>query len=134
MQEKHMPAVIALYAGILGLMSIAIGLPIGGLRGKLNVSLGDGGNPDLQLAIRRHGNFMEWVPLALLLIALLEMSGVSKLTIHSLGAGLVAARIFHAAGLQANTMQGIGRLVGAAGTALIVVVTSVWLLVRFVAP
>jgi hypothetical protein len=129
-----MPIVIALYAGILGLMSVAIGFPIGRLRGKLNVSLGDGGHQDLQLAIRRHGNFMEWVPLALLLIALLEMSGASKLAIHILGASLVLARIFHASGLQAHTMQGIGRLVGAAGTGTIVLVTSVWLLVRFLSP
>jgi uncharacterized protein len=127
-----MPAVTALYAGVLGLMSIALGFPIGQLRGRLNVPLGDGGNANLLLAIRRHANFMEWVPLTLLLIALLEMGGVARVPIHCLAAGLVAARILHAAGLRADTMQGVGRLVGAAGTAIIVVVTSVWLIVRFV--
>jgi uncharacterized membrane protein YecN with MAPEG domain len=123
--------IVTLYAGLLGLMSIAIGFPIGQLRGKLKVSLGDGGDQRLLLAIRRHGNFMEWVPFALLLIALLEINGVAKLAIHALAAGLVLARLFHAVGLKHDSIEGVGRLVGAAGTALIVVISSIWLIVRF---
>jgi uncharacterized membrane protein YecN with MAPEG domain len=123
--------IVTLYAGVLGLMAIAIGFPIGQLRGKLKVSLGDGGDQRLLLAIRRHGNFMEWVPFALLLIALLENAGVSKWAVHLLGAGLVLARLCHAMGLKHDSIEGAGRLVGAAGTALIIIVASVWLLVRF---
>jgi uncharacterized membrane protein YecN with MAPEG domain len=130
-QELQMPTVISVYAGLLGIMSIVIGIPIGLLRGRLGVPLGDGGNSDLRLAIRRHGNFMEWVPFALILIGLLEMNGVSRLTVHILGAGLVVARIFHAVGLRGDTMSGIGRTVGAAGTALLIVVSSVWLITLF---
>ena len=51
-----------LYADLLGLS----------LHGRLNISVGDGGNRDLQVAVRRHANFTEWVPLALILIALLD--------------------------------------------------------------
>lgn len=61
-----MPIVTALYAGLLGLISIGVAFPAGSLRGRLNVSVGDGGNRDLLLAMRRHANFTEWVPLALL--------------------------------------------------------------------
>jgi uncharacterized membrane protein YecN with MAPEG domain len=57
-----MPITAALYADLLGLS----------LHGKLNISVGDGGNRDLQVAVRRHANFTEWVPLALILIALLD--------------------------------------------------------------
>src|SRR5262249_27927225 len=66
---------------------------------------------------RRHANFAEWVPLAVILIALLEMTGGSRIAIHSLGAALVVVRACHAVGLKADTMQGMGRFVGAAGTA-----------------
>jgi len=127
-----MPVVTALYAGLLGLMAIAIAFKAGRLRGQLNIPLGDGGNRDMLLAMRRHANFAEWVPLALVLIGLLEMSGVSRTAIHALGGGLFAARACHALGLRADTMQGTGRLVGAAGTALIVAISSVWLIYRFV--
>ncbi len=82
--------------------------------------------------MRRQANFIEWVPLVLVLIALLEMSGVSKNVIHALGAGLVVARICHAFDFRADTMKAPGRAIGAAGTALITMITSVWLIVRYV--
>jgi uncharacterized membrane protein YecN with MAPEG domain len=52
-----MPIVTALYAGLLGLISMGVAFPAGSLRGKLNISVGDGGNRDLLLAMRRHANF-----------------------------------------------------------------------------
>ena len=128
-----MPVVTALYAGLLGLMTIAVAFPAGSLRGKLNIALGDGGNTDLLLAMRRQANFVEYVPIALILIALLELDGVSKMPIHILGASLVVVRACHALGLRSDTMRSPGRFVGAAGTALIIVVASIWLIVRFFA-
>lgn len=127
-----MPIITALYAGLLGLVSIGVSFLAGSLRGKLGVSVGDGGNKDLLLAMRRHANFVEYVPLALLLIALLELNGVATRNIHILGAALVIARLAHSFGLKADSMKTPGRMVGAAGTALITVVASVWLLVLFV--
>jgi hypothetical protein len=127
-----MPIVTALYAGLLGLLAVGVAFPAGMLRGKLNISVGDGGSPALLLAMRRHANFAEWVPLALILIALLELNGVSTRAIHSLGAALVIARLLHAIGLKSDTMQSVGRGLGAMATALITVTASVWLLVVFV--
>ena len=126
-----MPAITALYAGLLGLLSLAVAYPAGSLRGKLNVSVGDGGNPELCLAMRRHANFAEWVPITLILIALLELNGVSHTAIHVLGAALVVVRICHALGLKVDNMKSPARFVGASGTALIVVVASVWCVVRY---
>jgi uncharacterized protein len=126
-----MPIVTALYAGLLGLLAVVVAFPPGMLRGKLNIPVGDGGNPALLLAMRRHANFAEWVPLALILIALLELNGVSTRAIHSLGAALVVARVLHAIGLNSETVQSAGRGIGAMATALITVVSSVWLLVVF---
>lgn len=126
-----MPIITALYAGLLGLLSIGVAYPAGSMRGKLGISIGDGGNKELLLAMRRHANFTEWVPLALILIGLLELNGVNRIAIHALGAGLVVVRLAHAVGLQADSMKGMGRFVGASGTALIVVVASIWCVVRF---
>ena len=128
-----MPIVTSLYAGLLGLMAIAVAFPVGSLRGKLGIPLGDGGNRELLRAMRRQANFIEWVPLTLVLISLLEMSGVAKTAIHVLGAGLVVARICHALDFRVDTMSGPGRFIGAMGTVLITLVTSIWLIVRFVA-
>ena len=125
-----MPEVTMLYAGVLGLMSVALGAIPGTIRGKAGISIGDGGNTELLLGMRRHGNFVEWVPIALILIGLLEMSGVSGTPIHALGAGLVLARIAHAVGIKADTIQSPLRGVGAGATALIIVVASIWGIVR----
>ena len=97
-----MPTVTLLWAGVLGIMSIAVAFPVGSLRGKLGVSIGDGGDQNLLLALRRHGNFTEFVPLALILMGLLEMNGLSAMTMHIFGAILVVARICHAIGLESR--------------------------------
>lgn len=123
--------VTALYAGILGLMSMAIAFQAGRLRGSTKIAVGDGGDPDLLLAMRRHSNFIEYVPLALILIGILELNGVSATAVHALGAGLVVARAAHAIGLRGDTIEGMGRLIGAAGSMLIIAVASVWSLVTF---
>ena len=126
-----MPVITALYAGILGLISIPLAFAAGSKRGKLKVSVGDGGDPELLLAMRRHANFVEFVPLALILVALLELGGVSGTAIHAMGAGLVVARIAHATGLKADTLSNPGRAIGAAGSTLVILVASVWAIVNF---
>lgn len=126
-----MPIVTALYAGLLGLISLGLSANAGGKRGKAGISVGDGGNQALLLAMRKHANFVEYVPLLLILIGSLEVNGVSSLTIHIMGACLVIFRVAHAVGLKGDTMQGLGRLVGAAGTALLTLVASIWAIVLF---
>ncbi len=125
------PVTTALYAGILGLMAIVLGFLPGSIRGRTKISIGDGGDPELLLAMRRHGNFVEWVPLTLILIGLLELGGVAVLAIHVLGASLVVFRISHAVSLQADTIEGVGRLIGAGGSTLVLLVASVWSIVLF---
>ena len=126
-----MPHITLLYAGLLGILSLALSYLCGSLRGKTGISIGDGGNTELLLAMRRHANFVEYVPLALILIALLEMNGVAAIAIHSLGGALFVCRVAHALGLKADTMAGAGRLIGAAGTALVTLVASVWAIVAY---
>ncbi|MEE2663752.1 MAG: MAPEG family protein [Myxococcota bacterium] len=127
-----MPTILPLYAGILGLMSIVLASLAGRLRGSTKISVGDGGDSELLVAMRRHANFIEYVPLALVLIALVEMSGAPALAIHLLGGGLVVSRLCHAIGLNADTIQSAARIVGAAGTMLVTLVASVWAIVSFV--
>ncbi len=126
-----MPVITALYAGILGLISVAIAGAAGRMRGQTGTSIGDGGNPQLLLAMRRHANFIEYVPLTLILLGLLELNGVSPVAIHCLGGGLVVFRLCHAAGIQADTMAGAGRAIGALGSMLVLIVASVWSIVVF---
>jgi uncharacterized membrane protein YecN with MAPEG domain len=69
-------------------------------RAGYQVSIGDAGNPHLLLQIRRHGNFIEWVPLVLVLMLLAEAQGTSGLWLHAAGALLLIGRWVHPFGLK----------------------------------
>jgi uncharacterized membrane protein YecN with MAPEG domain len=126
-----MPAITLLYAGLLALMAIGLAAIPGSMRGKLGVSVGDGGNPELLLAMRRHGNFVESVPLAIILMGLLEMNGLGSTTLHVFGVVLIAARICHAVGLKGDTITNALRGIGAGATALLTAVMAIWGIVLF---
>jgi uncharacterized membrane protein YecN with MAPEG domain len=128
---REVVVITLFYAGILGLIAIWLAYQAGAMRGKTGISVGDGGNPELLVAMRRHANFVENVPLLLIFFALLEANGAPGWSIHALGGSLVVARIAHAIGLKADTMQTPGRLIGAGGSALITLIVSVWAIVGF---
>jgi uncharacterized membrane protein YecN with MAPEG domain len=121
-----MTLITAFYAGILGLIAIGISIAAGRTRGTSGILIGDGGNIELIAAMRRHANFVEYVPLTLILIGLLEMNGVSNTAIHGLGAGLVFVRLCHAIGFRADQKLMPLRTIGAAGSTLILLISSIW--------
>lgn len=122
--------VTVLYAGLLGLFSLALSASCGMLRSKKNVDVGDGGDRELMAAMRRHANFTEHVPLALLLIAGLELNGAGARAVHGLGLTLLAGRVLHAA-FFAQGVKSVPRGLGAGLTALVIVVGSIWCIVLF---
>lgn len=119
-----------LFLALLAATAVALSVVTGIRRGKSKVTLGDGGNAPLQAAMRAQANFMELTPIAFLLIAALELSGLTTWAVLLLGFALVAARIVHAVGFLANNGgPGLGRTFGTAGTVLTTVVSLVTLLV-----
>lgn len=126
-----MPVITALYAGLLGLLSVVVAAGVGRARVRTGVSVGDGGHPEVVAAMRRHANFVEYVPLALILIALLELNGVGGTAIHALGTTLLVARIFHAIGYRADESLNAFRSIGAIGSWLVTVVGSIWAITLF---
>ena len=127
-----MPIITAFYAGLLGLLSIAIAFQAGMMRGKAGISIGHGDNMELLVAMRRHANFVEFVPLALILIGILELCGAAPLGIHLLGGGLVLFRLSHAVGFRADKLQSLPRGIGAAGSPLVILGASLWAIWMFV--
>ena len=55
-------------AGLLGLLAVALLSNVGRVRGKTKIFIGDGGNTELITAMRAQANFVENVPLGLILI------------------------------------------------------------------
>ena len=111
--------VTALYAALLAVLGFLLGFHVGRMRGAKNVSLGDGGDKELLEAMRRQMNFVETVPVALILMALIELNGAPKVWLHWLGGILLVSRILHPFGLSAERMMVPARIVGMSGTVLV---------------
>ena len=65
--------ITSLYAAIFGLLLIPITYAVGLRRMKTRTSFLDGGDEILLRRMRSHGNFVEYVPFALVLIGLTEL-------------------------------------------------------------
>jgi uncharacterized membrane protein YecN with MAPEG domain len=113
-------------AGLLGLMLLFLcGYVIAG-RSSFKIGIGDGGNPIMHRRIRAQANFVEYVPMALILIALIEYGAIGPhWLVAALGGGLVVARALHAQGLIASGGATFGRFVGTSLTMLVVLVGAV---------
>jgi uncharacterized membrane protein YecN with MAPEG domain len=123
-------AVTPLYAALCAILLIVLSLRVARLRNKLKVALGDGGERALQKAIRVQGNFVEYVPLALLLLFLLELSRQAPFwVLHLLGAALLLGRLLHAIGLSRTAGLSFGRMAGTILTLGMSLITAIWLLI-----
>ena len=109
-------AITAVYAGALGLFFVLLALRVIGLRRSAKVGLGDGGSTVLLRAIRVHGNFAEYAPFSLLLMALSEGLGAPALLLHIAGSLLLAGRVIHAVGVSRAPEVPLCRVVGMAAT------------------
>src|SRR5690606_36450911 len=89
-----------IYAALLSLFFAFLTFRTIRLRQRYRVSLGHGKNLLLMRAIRVHGNFAEYVPLGLLLMAASEQLGAPSLLVHSLGSLLALGRLVHAYGVS----------------------------------
>ena len=109
-------AISALYASLLALLVVILGMVVIRLRQSLRVGVGDGGNHDLARAIRVHGNAVENIPLFLLLLALYEINRGNITLLHVFGAAFFVSRVLHAWGLLVSGGASPGRLAGTIGT------------------
>ena len=119
-----------LYAAALGLVLLVLsGRVIAGVRAK-GVSLGDGGDPDNLNLIRTHANFIEYVPMILILIGFAEAGGASDGWIHGLGGALLLGRILHPFGMSPEPKPNPARFVGTILTLLPLLIASILLLLQ----
>lgn len=120
-----------MYAALLGIILLVLSIRVVAVvRPKGKVSYGDGGNPDFTTVTRAQGNFIEYVPLILILIAFAEAGGTSSGWIHAMGAGLVVGRILHPLGLTNNPGVNPMRFIGTNLTWIALLAASIFVLVN----
>ena len=97
--------VSSFYAGLLALLIVWLSLGVIKIRRAKKVRLGDGGERDLQAAIRAQGNAIEYIPIALILLLLLELSHAHQILLHIGGIALFIGRLLHAKGMLTNDLK-----------------------------
>ena len=124
-----------LWAALLAPVCLWLSLRVIGERRRAGVAIGAGDDPVLERAIRAQGNFTEYVPFALVLLALAEAGGTPGWVIHPLGAALLAGRIAHGWGIvrqpedhrfRVGGMMATFAVIAAAALAALVAVSVGW--------
>jgi uncharacterized membrane protein YecN with MAPEG domain len=104
--------ITGLYAAIVALIVVILAIRVTLRRRAIKVGIGNGGDAVLAQRIRVHANAAEYVPLALILLLILELDQTQPLLIHVFGCMLVAGRLLHADGLSSTPGLSPGRAVG----------------------
>ena len=92
--------VTSIIASALTAIFVKLSFAVIGLRRKNQVGLGSGGIDDLERAIRAQGNFAEYVPFGIILIACLELNGAPWWLVAIPGITLIIGRLIHAKGIN----------------------------------
>ena len=92
--------ITSIIASVLTVIFVRLSFAVIRLRRKNKVGLGNGGNEELERAIRAQGNFAEYVPFGIMLIACLEINGAPWWLVAVPGITLIAGRLIHARGIN----------------------------------
>jgi uncharacterized protein len=108
--------ITALYASLLVPLFILLASRVIRARRGAHIAVGDGGDATLMRCMRVHANFAEYVPLALLLMALAESLGTNVWLLHGLGIALLVGRVVHAFGMSRAEEKFALRVAGVVAT------------------
>jgi len=97
---------VTLFAGAAAaLIAIWLGFRCGQVRGKEKIAHGDGGSALLARRMRAQLNFVEYTPVALILVGALELIGHGGLVLALTIATFLVGRVLHAFGMDSETVS-----------------------------
>ena len=102
---------VALWTGLSLLFILWLSMRISAGRRKLKVSVGDGGHPALTASTRAFGNAIEYIPLALIALAVVAVF-YSAAIVHAVGGAFFIGRVLHAWGMGQEKQPAVGRMLG----------------------
>ena len=108
-----LPTTLSLGAAAL-LINFWLSMRCGKIRSAEKIAFGDGGNELMIRRMRAQSNFVEQVPVTLLLIAAVELAGKGGMWLAPLGGLFLLGRIAHGIGMDGTFKAGrpIGMLTG----------------------
>jgi uncharacterized protein len=104
--------ITGIYAAIAALLVIALSFRVIFRRHSMKTGIGDGGDHELSKRIRVHANAVEYLPLGLVLLLLIEWNQTLPMIVHGFGIALIVGRLLHAFGLSRTSGPSPGRVFG----------------------
>ncbi|MBX2882079.1 MAG: MAPEG family protein [Granulosicoccus sp.] len=119
------------FASALALLLVVLSFRVLLMRRKLGIGVGNGGNRKLERAIAAHSNFIEYTPIALLLMYFYESGGGSATRVAVLGILLLLGRMIHAYGTSQINENYVFRVTGMVMTFMVIIGLSIQLLISY---
>lgn len=120
----YLPISLGAAAAAAGI-NIWLSMRIGSLRHQKKISVGDGGDEALIRRMRAQANFIENVPITLVLIALIELARPMNVYLAAVAAVFTLGRVAHGLGMDGGVWSQ-GRTVGTLTTMLSLLGLGVW--------
>ena len=121
------PTITATYAAILAFFYVAMSFYVIITRAKTDTLLGAGDSIPMLVAMRRHGNLSEYMPFAILMMALAEVLGLGTTWLHVSGVALVAGRLIHPFGVTEKSPLP-PRVIGVLATFAAILIPAIFIL------
>ncbi|MDG1753019.1 MAG: MAPEG family protein [Thalassotalea sp.] len=118
-------SITGLYLSLLGLLYIVLAVRIIKLRYRFKTGIGDGGHEPLAQAIRVHGNFAEYTPIAFLLLACAEINGSVPVLLHVVGAAFFIGRVLHSIAITHSTGPSKFRFLGMMSSFISIIILAI---------
>lgn len=121
-----------LFAALFGFFYVFLSVNVVKHRFSKKISLGSNGDKSTEVAVRAHANFIEYVPLCLILFYFLEMVTLSSSMVFFLGCVLFVARIMHVVGMFKPREFLVLRQIGVVATFAVILAASSALALRYI--
>ncbi|MDR3385506.1 MAG: MAPEG family protein [Rudaea sp.] len=125
--------ITGLYAALSTLLIVILAVRVVLYRRAHSIGLGDGNDGELRKRIRAHGNAIEYLPIGLVLLLLLELNQTAPLWLHVFGIALILARVAHAWGVSRHSGISPGRAFGVLLTFGVLLAMALLLLWQWIA-
>lgn len=120
--------VVSILAAVLILMLAILSIHVSMRRIYLGgIFFGDADDDTLRRSIRAQGNFIEYVPTALIVLGLMELAGAARLQLAILAIAFFISRLLHAYGMLYTKTASVGAVSMLIQHAVFIV-SGIWLL------
>lgn len=119
------------YAALFGIILFVLSIRTIRVRRKLRIAIGHADDAMMERAMRVHANFCEYVPIALLLIYMMELLVGAHYWVHVMCIGLLIGRLSHAYGVSRPREDFRFRVTGMALTFTVILSSASRILISY---